>query len=93
MEERPLPLNVEETPSLPKRKGQYHPPCDSPPDINPGEFSDDPSAPPSLGKEMDPDSEIWPTYATVAAKYDLDLTDDWNKSLDVLLIFVRLFVR
>jgi hypothetical protein len=45
-----------------------------------------------LGEELAPDSSVWPTYVATAGAHDKDMVDGWNKSLDVLLIFVRHFM-
>jgi Family of unknown function (DUF6535) len=42
-----------------------------------------------MGEELAPDSSVWPAYLSTAAAHDRELVDEWNKSLDVLLIFVR----
>jgi hypothetical protein len=42
-----------------------------------------------LGEELAPDSSVWSTYMAAAGADDKGMVDDWNKSLDVLLIFVR----
>jgi hypothetical protein len=41
-----------------------------------------------IGEELAEDSDIWLTYVTMAAAYDSEMVDGWNKHLDVLLIFV-----
>jgi hypothetical protein len=41
-----------------------------------------------LGEELTDDSSIWLTYVNTAAAHDAEIVDGWNKSLDVLLIFV-----
>lgn len=37
---------------------------------------------------MEADSNVWLNYVTTATAHDADMVDEWNKSLDVLLIFV-----
>ena len=41
-----------------------------------------------LGEELAEDSDIWLTYVNTATVHDTEMIDGWNKSLDVLLIFV-----
>jgi hypothetical protein len=41
-----------------------------------------------LGEGLAPDSAVWPKYLSTAAVHDAEMIDGWNKSLDVLLIFV-----
>ena len=43
-----------------------------------------------LGEELGPDSCIWRTFNVVARAHDKEIVNNWDKSLDVLLIFVRL---
>ncbi|CUA77322.1 hypothetical protein RSOLAG22IIIB_06650 [Rhizoctonia solani] len=42
------------------------------------------------GKELDPDAQVWKTYVREADQVDEELVDGWNKSMDVILIFVRI---
>lgn len=42
-----------------------------------------------IGEELAEDSDIWLMYVTMAAAYDSEMVDGWNKNLNVLLIFVR----
>ena len=46
-----------------------------------------------LGDEMEPGAPVWVTYVEAAKEYDDKKVDEWNKSLDVLLIFVRLVLH
>ncbi|CUA71095.1 GPI ethanolamine phosphate transferase 1 [Rhizoctonia solani] len=39
----------------------------------------------------DPDARIWKIYVREADKFDIELVDGWNRSLDVTLIFAALF--
>lgn len=41
-----------------------------------------------LGEELADDSNVWLTYVDTAAAHDAEMVDGWNKSLDVLLLFV-----
>lgn len=41
-----------------------------------------------LGEELAVDSGVWLTYVNTAAMHDAEMVDGWNKSLDVILIFV-----
>ncbi|CAE6423398.1 unnamed protein product [Rhizoctonia solani] len=41
------------------------------------------------GKELDPDAQVWKTYVREADLVDEELVDGWNKSMDVMLVFVR----
>ena len=41
-----------------------------------------------LGEELADDSNVWVAYVNTAVTHDTQMTDGWNKSLDVLLIFV-----
>ncbi|CAE7191751.1 unnamed protein product, partial [Rhizoctonia solani] len=40
------------------------------------------------GKELGPDAQVWKTYVREADQVDEELVDGWNKSMDVILIFV-----
>lgn len=40
------------------------------------------------GKEMSKDARIWRVYVDEANKADTTMTEGWNRSLDVLLVFV-----
>ena len=42
-----------------------------------------------LGEELSSDSSVWLSYVATAAASDAEMIDNWNKGLDVLLIFVR----
>jgi hypothetical protein len=41
-----------------------------------------------LGEELGTDSNVWVAYVSTAVTHDTHMIDGWNKSLDVLLIFV-----
>jgi hypothetical protein len=43
-----------------------------------------------LGEELGPDSPVWRIFNNVARVHDKEFVEGWDKSLDVLLIFVRL---
>ncbi|KAJ1307692.1 hypothetical protein OPQ81_001783 [Rhizoctonia solani] len=43
------------------------------------------------GGELARDARIWPTYVREAEKWDEDMVDGWNRSLDVILVFAALF--
>ncbi|KAG8960058.1 hypothetical protein FRC03_007103, partial [Tulasnella sp. 419] len=40
---------------------------------------------------IDDDTSFWQTYITEAEKYDKEMVDGWNRSLDNLLVFSGLF--
>ena len=40
------------------------------------------------GEEMSKDARIWRVYVDEASKADIIMTEGWNRSLDVLLVFV-----
>lgn len=40
------------------------------------------------GTEMDKDAGVWKAYVVEADRVDKEMVQGWNKSLDVLLIFV-----
>ncbi|CAE6519326.1 unnamed protein product [Rhizoctonia solani] len=40
------------------------------------------------GAELARDARIWPTYVREAEKWDEDMVGGWNRSLDVILVFV-----
>ncbi|KAG8720766.1 hypothetical protein FRC09_009012 [Ceratobasidium sp. 395] len=42
------------------------------------------------GAEMAKDAKVWQVYVRETQKADEELVDGWNKSLDVILIFVSL---
>lgn len=42
-----------------------------------------------LGAEMAPNARVWRVYMDEATRFDNDMIDRWNRSLDVLLVFVR----
>lgn len=48
-------------------------------------------AEPGFQPAIKPDSEIWANYMDEATKQDDENIDIWSKSMDVLLVFVRLF--
>ncbi|CAE6461354.1 unnamed protein product [Rhizoctonia solani] len=43
------------------------------------------------GGELARDARIWPTYVREAERWDEDMVDGWNRSLDVILVFAALF--
>ncbi|CAE6440446.1 unnamed protein product [Rhizoctonia solani] len=43
------------------------------------------------GAELRRDARVWKTYVREADKFDAELVDGWNRSLDVTLIFAALF--
>ncbi|KAG8693385.1 hypothetical protein FRC08_009138 [Ceratobasidium sp. 394] len=43
------------------------------------------------GKELGKDARVWKTYVQEASRWDSDLVDGWNRSLDLILIFAALF--
>ncbi|KZV95338.1 hypothetical protein EXIGLDRAFT_766350 [Exidia glandulosa HHB12029] len=46
----------------------------------------------SIGHELDPTAPLWRVYRDEVRTHDRDVTlDEWNKTLDVLLIFAGLF--
>jgi hypothetical protein len=45
----------------------------------------------NLSEGVTPDSAVWPKYLNTATVHDAEMIDGWNKSLDVLLIFVSHF--
>ncbi|KDQ18210.1 hypothetical protein BOTBODRAFT_128301, partial [Botryobasidium botryosum FD-172 SS1] len=55
------------------------------PDLQTPPFAEDSWDPPG------PDSEIWNMYLEDATKFDTALIDDWNRIIDVLLLFAALF--
>ncbi|KAF8593226.1 hypothetical protein BDV93DRAFT_260165 [Ceratobasidium sp. AG-I] len=42
------------------------------------------------GDELGKNAPVWETYMKETDRWDGELVDGWNKSLDVILIFVRL---
>ncbi|QRW07937.1 activating signal cointegrator 1 complex subunit 3 [Ceratobasidium sp. AG-Ba] len=44
------------------------------------------------GAELGLDARIWPVYVKEAEAWDGEMVDGWNRSLDVMLIFVRLYL-
>ncbi|EUC58672.1 transmembrane protein, putative [Rhizoctonia solani AG-3 Rhs1AP] len=54
------------------------------PDENEGMF-DEP------GFELGTGARVWKTYVKEATKHDLELVGEWNRTLDVMLIFAALF--
>lgn len=40
------------------------------------------------GEEMCEDARVWGIYIDESTKFDASMTDGWNRSLDVLLVFV-----
>ncbi|KAL0059409.1 hypothetical protein AAF712_013850 [Marasmius tenuissimus] len=47
---------------------------------------------PLTGEEFGENARIWQVYAEEAAKADTAMTDGWNRSMDVLLVFVSFTV-
>ncbi|CAE6462245.1 unnamed protein product [Rhizoctonia solani] len=43
------------------------------------------------GGELARDARIWSTYVREAERWDEDMVDGWNRSLDVILVFAALF--
>ncbi|CAE6446599.1 unnamed protein product [Rhizoctonia solani] len=43
------------------------------------------------GTELGKEARIWRTYVKQSDKWDNELVDGWNKSLDVILVFAALF--
>ncbi|KAG8789306.1 hypothetical protein FRC12_013660 [Ceratobasidium sp. 428] len=43
------------------------------------------------GEELSKDARVWKTYVQEASRWDADLVDGWNRSLDLILIFAALF--
>jgi hypothetical protein len=41
-------------------------------------------------EELGPNSKIWNFYLPAAKEFDEKMVNAWNKSIDVLLVFVRL---
>lgn len=41
-----------------------------------------------VGEEMSPSARVWSEYVEAASEYDTRAVDDWNSSVDVILIFV-----
>lgn len=46
--------------------------------------------PDKIGEEMTDNARVWKVYADEAVKFDQDRLTQWNGTLDVLLLFVRL---
>ncbi|KAJ8094518.1 hypothetical protein PM082_010952 [Marasmius tenuissimus] len=46
---------------------------------------------PLTGEEFGENARIWQVYSEEAAKADTAMTDGWNRSMDVLLVFTGLF--
>ncbi|KZV98666.1 hypothetical protein EXIGLDRAFT_763336 [Exidia glandulosa HHB12029] len=45
----------------------------------------------TFGSEMADDARVWRVYSKAARKHDKELLDQWNGTLDTLLIFAGLF--
>lgn len=45
--------------------------------------------PDELGKEIDETARVWQVFRDEATEFDNRMLDAWNKTLDILLIFVR----
>ncbi|CAE6474673.1 unnamed protein product [Rhizoctonia solani] len=43
------------------------------------------------GAELTRDARVWKVYVKEADRWDAELVDGWNKSLDVILVFAALF--
>jgi hypothetical protein len=41
---------------------------------------------------MGPDAHIWQIYLDEAEQYDETLIDGWNKTIDIILIFVSVLI-
>ena len=44
--------------------------------------------PDKFGEEFEPNARVWKVYRDEALEYDNAQLDEWNKTLDILLIFV-----
>lgn len=44
--------------------------------------------PDQFGKEMDDNARVWQVLRDEASAHDHSMLDEWNKTLDILLIFV-----
>ncbi|CEL63373.1 hypothetical protein RSOLAG1IB_10709 [Rhizoctonia solani AG-1 IB] len=54
--------------------------------------ADDPMLEPDeYGAELTKDARVWKVYVKEADRWDAELVDGWNKSLDVILVFAALF--
>lgn len=45
----------------------------------------------AYGKEFDDDARVWKVYMDEAELFDVELTDGWKDTVDVLLVFAGLF--
>ncbi|TFK99862.1 hypothetical protein BDV98DRAFT_509661, partial [Pterulicium gracile] len=45
----------------------------------------------AYGKEFDDDARVWKVYMDEAKLFDVELTDGWKDTVDVLLVFAGLF--
>lgn len=45
--------------------------------------------PDAYGEEMADTARVWKVYRDEATEHDKALMDGWNRTLDILLIFVR----
>ena len=45
------------------------------------------------GRELESDARVWREYVRTACLHDDKLTEGWNASLDVILIFVSHLLR
>ena len=43
------------------------------------------------GEELAPNARVWKIYRDEAIEFDKDLLDEWHKTIDWMLIFVRSF--
>jgi len=44
-----------------------------------------------LEPDITPEAQIWKSYAEEAMQQDKDTIANWNQSMDVILVFVRVF--
>ncbi|CAE6365037.1 unnamed protein product [Rhizoctonia solani] len=47
--------------------------------------------PDEYGAELGKEARVWKVYVQETDKWDRELVDGWNKSLDVILVFAALF--
>ncbi|CUA77064.1 hypothetical protein RSOLAG22IIIB_12529 [Rhizoctonia solani] len=55
-------------------------------DLDPAQMEPD-----EYGAELGKEARVWKVYAQETDKWDRELVDGWNKSLDVILVFAALF--
>jgi len=46
-----------------------------------------------LEPDITPEAQIWKSYAEEAMQQDKDTIANWNQSMDVILVFVRVFFK